>query len=340
MYSSLACSFRGPLTLRALTPLGAVTTRRSRPPAASFLRLSGHRLRGHDTNPPLRRGLSTGSEFERVRVQAILEQYSSRLNEHQLSEALAKIAAGGGALTRRYGTEAGGKELAFKLKQSVKMDEDGLVSRADVASWWASAGLTDDADPSKQEAPPIMTRAAAGLIDGACVGLVSIPLGIAAGGLAKNGDIDVVVGIAAALGGSVGILGYAFRDCIFNGGTRSIGKSIMGLEIVKMNNGFPTDNVAKPQDCLMRNSYGILPFFPSVNNKLGALGMVDPFPLQPLNFLCEASDFAAGAIGITDTLLILFSTQRRSVGDRLANTMVVVEGPNHEARKARALSEL
>ena len=52
---------------------------------------------------------------------------------------------------------------------------------------------------------------------------------------------------------------------------------------------------------------------------------------------CGVCGLVGGAVGIIDIGLILFSTQRRSIGDRLAKTMVVVEGPGHEARKARAL---
>ena len=133
----------------------------------------------------------------------------------------------------------------------------------------------------------------------------------------------VAIATQAAMAGAIGDagvamitvcappLGYTFRDSIFNGGTRSIGKSMAGLEIVKMNDGVPTDIVATRRDCLMRNSYGMLGVF---------------------------SGLVGTTVGFIDIGLILFSTQRRSIGDRLAKTMVGVEGSGHEARKARALA--
>ena len=216
----------------------------------------------------------------------------------------------------------------FKLKQAVKLDEDGLVSRAAVADWWASAGPTV---PSKQEAPPVLTRAAAGCIDSLCVMGAYFPIGVAAENLASAGvigDVGVTMLTSCTLA-----LGYTFRDSIPNGGTRSIGKSMAGLEIVKMNDGFPTDIVATRRDCLMRNSYGMLDIFRRGGNELANLDAIGP----EVEFGCDVCGIAAHWMGIIDLGLILFSTQRRSIGDRLAKTMVVVEGPNHEARKARAL---
>ena len=98
----MALVARSCLARQALGPsFRAQATRRSPAAAASLLRPPlAACVHAADTTPL--RSLSTtgtGSELETGRVQAILEQYDSRLDEQQLKEALGKIAAGGGANT-------------------------------------------------------------------------------------------------------------------------------------------------------------------------------------------------------------------------------------------------
>ena len=230
---------------------------------------------------------STPSDLETKRVRDILGLYGSQLDEDQLGEALGKLAAGGGRDARSYNSETGRAQLLFQLKQAVNADEDGLISQAAVIDWWM---LRDDVTPSTQGPPAVMIRAAAGFIDSLMVGLVCVPIGM----VARAGQTDSLG--AVVLSASMGGLGYTFRDSIFNGGTRSIGKSMAGLEIVKMDGKFPTDEVATRGDCLIRNSYGMLGVVGKVGEQLEQVGAIQ----LELHRACGVCGLAGSAMGIVD----------------------------------------
>ena len=201
------------------------------------------------------------------------------------------------------------------LMQSIDQDRDGLVSEADLAAWMGSFQAFD---PSMGSVPSVAHRAVAGVIDAVVIGLPFFVVG------KIFGDFWSVFGLASGLG-------YAFRDCLFNNGTRSLGKKLMSLEIVTMKKDAsgalqPTDDVATLQDNFARNSYGIvspfsnIPFLP-----YGAYGVTSA---------------AAGLLSVADCYFLVFTDSRRSVGDQLATTMVVPEGSNIAQRSlARSLRE-
>ena len=124
--------------------------------------------------------------------------------------------------------------------------------------------VRDDVTSSTQGPPPFVVRAAAGLIDSPMVALVCVPTGMVVG---QTDSIGAVV-----LGASMYGLGYTFRDSIFNDGTR-IDKSMVGLEIVKMDGGVPTDQVATRGDCLLHNIYEILGAVGRTGEQLAKVGI-------------------------------------------------------------------
>ena len=129
-------------------------------------------------------------------------------------------------------------------------------------------------------------------------------------------DLELEADVAAKFGGFITFLvGMVMRDSIFEGGTRSVGKRIAGLEIVRTDPLY-AGMLAGRVRTAMRNSY--LP--------LTQLGQII-FPWPQIAF---TADFAS----------IFLNPTRRRLGDYLAKTAVVYELPERAARVADFKAQL
>jgi hypothetical protein len=114
------------------------------------------------------------------------------------------------------------------------------------------------------------------------------------------------------IGMAFGVLGmFTLRDAMWEGGSRSIGKRLLGLEIVQADGGL----IATRGQCIRRNM--MLPLWE-------ANGFV--FPLVHILF-------------VSDFLTMLSNGRRRRIGDYMGGTIVVDEMPDRKARVESMLWE-
>jgi uncharacterized RDD family membrane protein YckC len=271
-------------------------------------------------------------------ARAVIARYDSdgdgRLDEAELAQVIAELSPGGASYTPQDWVEENiAPKLAplisfvqtprtwdpppdpSKLMKTIDKDKDGYVTEDELLQWW---NTFKPFDPSTQTAPLLIHRWAGTVVDSIvlCVPLWLIHM--VTGGM-LGPLYNLVVGLA-----------YTFRDCLFNNGTRSLGKKLLSLEIVQIEKAedgtnMPTDKVATLQHCIMRNGY-MMPFF---------VWDLIPFDLGPVDL---AIGVTAVVVSFVNTYFVLFVSCKRTVGDRLAGTMVVYESPNYAQRSlARAL---
>ena len=202
-----------------------------------------------------------------------------------------------------------------ELMKTIDNDNDGFVTEEELLQWWSSF---KPFDPSTQTAPALIHRWAGTVVDSI---VLCGPLWVVH--ILTGGVLGPLYSITASLV-------YTFRDCLFNNGSRSLGKKLLSLEIVQVEKDAdglnrPTDRIATLQHCIMRNGY-MLPFF-----------VVGQIPLD-LGVIDIAVGVSTAVVTLANVWFVLFVSCRRTVGDRLAGTMVVYEGPNYVQRSlARAL---
>ncbi|GAB5357119.1 hypothetical protein AAMO2058_000347100 [Amorphochlora amoebiformis] len=216
-------------------------------------------------------------------------------------------------LTRRL-TREHSTRIAYSVSeklQKLRTRCGGELERDIFVAWWLDKvdvfGMPYD--PANQRPPSIIRRTIAGMYD---MGYCYIPpVILATFGLPPEYVAFALVGASFM---------FIFRDTLTTEG-RSPGKKFLGLEIVQCERGLiegteiegfcPTCIPASRGMALWRNLYGLLRWLP----------LVGPW------------------ISFGDLSLIIFSKHRRTIGDHLAHTMVVPEGPKIHSRLEKSASK-
>eukprot|EP00465_Bigelowiella_longifila_P014686 CAMPEP_0185256982 /NCGR_PEP_ID=MMETSP1359-20130426/6046_1 /TAXON_ID=552665 /ORGANISM="Bigelowiella longifila, Strain CCMP242" /LENGTH=330 /DNA_ID=CAMNT_0027841831 /DNA_START=350 /DNA_END=1342 /DNA_ORIENTATION=+ len=189
----------------------------------------------------------------------------------------------------------------------VMVDKTGQISKAKFVIWWLEHVdvFGTPFDPSTQKPPSIFWRATAGLLD--LVQSFTPFVALCFMGVPADQMSFLFCG---------SLVLFFLRDTWTAEG-RSMGKKICGLEIVQLEKTKVKDENGKSEEAYRATSIPATRTLGMWRNIYGLIGF---------------APWIGGMVSTMDCTLLLFSKHRRSIGDHMARTMVVPEGPRLKKR--------